>query len=308
MKSANLLYESENTLLPHLVEACPDAIIGVNSKGIVIIFNPAAALLTRHPVETALGKMHIAELYGNLEIAKTVKAAIYSKKFGGQNRLNGYETEIVDSSGRHIPIRLSAALLIENGQEAGSVGFFHDLTHQKKLEEKLRNLSITDGLTGLYNQRHFYTSLSDELSRARRHGRNLSVIGFDLDKFKQCNDRFGHLEGDNVLRLIGDILHTETRKSDMSFRYGGDEFFVLLPETNREQALNVAGKIRRVFNERWPFDSKTGMAGDFRVTLSMGVIQYTDENETTELIKNVDILMYSAKKEGGDRVASHVEQ
>jgi diguanylate cyclase (GGDEF)-like protein/PAS domain S-box-containing protein len=308
VKSANLLYESEDTLLPHLVEACPDAIIGVNSKGIVIIFNPAAALLTRHPVETALGKMHIAELYGNLEIAKTVKAAIYSKKFGGQNRLNGYETEIVDSSGRHIPIRLSAALLIENGQEAGSVGFFHDLTHQKKLEEKLRNLSITDGLTGLYNQRHFHSSLSDELLRARRHSRNLSVIGFDLDKFKQCNDRFGHLEGDNVLRLIGDILHTETRKSDMSFRYGGDEFFVLLPETNREQALNVAEKIRRVFNERWPFDSKAGMAGDFRVTLSMGVIQYTDEKETTELIKRLDILIYSAKKEGGDRIASHVEQ
>jgi diguanylate cyclase (GGDEF)-like protein/PAS domain S-box-containing protein len=308
MKNDNLLYESQETLLSRLIDACPDAIIGINTKGIVTIFNPAAALLTKYPVETALGKMHIAEFYGNLETAKAIKAAIYSKKFGGQNRLNGYETEIVDSSGRHIPIRLSAALLIENNQEAGSVGFFHDLTHQKKLEEKLRNLSITDGLTGLYNQRHFYTSLSDELSRARRHGRNLSVIGFDLDKFKQCNDRFGHLEGDNVLRLIGDILHTETRKSDLSFRYGGDEFFVLLPETNREQAVNVAEKIRRVFNERWPFDSKVGFTSEFRVTLSMGVIQYTDENETTELIKRLDILIYSAKNGGGDRIASLVEK
>lgn len=304
MDNANVLYQSAETLLPHLIEACPDAIIGVNNKGVIIIFNPAAAAMTKHPIEDVLGKMHISDFYGSLEMARSIKKAICSKKFGGQNRLSGYETEIWDSSGHSIPIRLSAALLIENGREAGSVGFFHDLTHQKKLEEKLRNLSITDGLTGLYNQRHFYTSLSVELSRAKRHTRNLSVIGFDLDEFKQCNDRYGHLEGDNVLRLVGDILHAETRKSDLSFRYGGDEFFVILPETDIEQALRVAEKIRRVFNERWPFDLSAGKAARFRVTLSMGVIQYADETEATELIKKLDIRIYSAKKAGGNQIAS----
>jgi diguanylate cyclase (GGDEF)-like protein/PAS domain S-box-containing protein len=300
----NVLYQSAEILLPHLIGVCPDAIIGVNNEGIIIIFNSAAAALTRYPIEDVLGKMHISDFYGSLDMARSIKKAIYSKKFGGQNRLNGYETEIVDSSGRHIPIRLSAALLIENNQEAGSVGFFHDLTHQKKLEEKLRTLSITDGLTGLYNQRHFYTSLSVELSRAKRHNRNLSVIGFDLDEFKQCNDRYGHLEGDNVLRLVGDILKTGTRESDLSFRYGGDEFFVILPETDLQQALRVAEKIRQIFNRRWPFDSSAGQADQFRVTLSMGVIQYTDETEATELIKKLDILIYSAKKAGGNQVAS----
>jgi len=304
MKIAHSLYESAEILLPHLVDACPDAIIGVNNKGIVIIFNPAAADMTNHAIGAVLGKLHIAELYGNMKNAKAVKAAIYSKKFGGKNRLIGYETSIVNNAGNRIPIRLSAALLIENGQEVGSVGFFHNLTIRKRLEEKLRILSITDGLTNLYNQRHFYTSLSNELARAKRHNRNLSAIGFDIDNFKQCNDRFGHLEGDNVLRLVGEILHAETRQSDLPFRYGGDEFFVLLPETNHEQAVTVAEKIRITFNERWPFDTGKEGAKHFRATLSMGVIQRTDETDHLELIRKIDLMIYTAKREGGNRVVA----
>lgn len=302
MGNKNFIYGSAEIFLPNLIEVCPDAIIGVNKKGVIIIFNPAAAALTKHSVDAVLGKMHITKIYNSLEVARSVKAAIYSKKYGGQNRLSGYETEIIDSAGNLIPIRLSAALFIEEGEEAGSIGFFHDLTTQKKLEEKLRKLSITDGLTGLYNQRHFYSLLSAELSRARRHNRNMSLIGFDLDKFKQCNDIFGHLEGDNALRLIGDVLNTETRKSDISFRYGGDEFFVILPETDLDQALKVAEKIRRKFNVCWPFDLALGNAGQFRVTLSMGVIQYANEEEVNELIKKLDILIYEAKKAGGNQV------
>lgn len=295
---------SSRVLLPRLVDACPDAIIGIDKKGTVMIFNPAAATLTGYPINEALGKMHITDFYGSAEVARSVKAAIYSPRYGGENRLDGYETEILDHSGSHIPIRLSAALLIDEGREIGSIGFFHDLTRQKKLEEKLKMLSITDGLTGLYNQRHFHESLSREMARAKRHKRNLSLIGFDLDEFKQCNDRLGHLEGDNTLRLVGDILKTQTRKSDLSFRYGGDEFFIILPETNQAQAFEVAEKIRRTFNERWPFDSLIPKEQPFRVTLSIGVVEYGGEEDPKELIKKLDILIYSAKRTGGDRIAS----
>jgi diguanylate cyclase (GGDEF)-like protein/PAS domain S-box-containing protein len=305
MNDDKLLYDSLGVILPHLVDACPDAIIGVNREGVVTIFNPAAAALTGHAMEAALGRMHITGFYRDIKNARDVKAAIYSEGFGGKNRLVGYETEIVDQVGTVIPIRLSAALLVENGQEMGSVGFFHDMTVQKRLEEKLRTLSITDGLTGLYNQRHFYTCLSNELARAIRHNRPLSIIGFDLDKFKQCNDTYGHLEGDNVLRLIGNILNTETRKSDLSFRYGGDEFFVLLPETNREQTIIAAEKILRIFSARWPYDSVAGKDGQFSVGLSMGVVQRTDETDIRELIKKVDLMIYAAKKSGGNHVMAH---
>jgi diguanylate cyclase (GGDEF)-like protein/PAS domain S-box-containing protein len=308
MTDGKLLRESQGDILPHLVDACPDAIIGVNTKGMVTIFNPAAAALTGHTIEDAVGKMHITRFYKDSNDARMVKSAIYSEEFGGKNRLVGYETEIIDSVGNIVPIRLSSALLVENGKETGSVGFFHDMTVQKKLEEKLRTLSITDGLTGLYNQRHFYTCLSNELSRAIRHSRPLGIIGFDLDKFKECNDNYGHLEGDNVLRLIGDVLISETRKSDLSFRYGGDEFFVLLPEANREQIMTVAEKILRVFKERWPYDSAAGRNGQFLVGLSMGVIQRTDESDPLELIHKIDVLIYAAKKSGGNRVVGHPAQ
>ncbi len=308
MTDGKLLYESMGGFLPQLVDVCPDAIIGVNTKGIVTIFNPAAAALTGHPIEDAVGTMHITRFYKDINDARMVKSAIYSEEFGGKNRLVGYETEIIDSVGNIVPIRLSSALLVENGKETGSVGFFHDMTAQKKLEEKLRTLSITDGLTGLYNQRHFYTCLFNELSRTIRHNRPLGIIGFDLDNFKKCNDTFGHLEGDNVLRLIGAVLISETRRSDLPFRYGGDEFFLLLPETTREQTMTVAEKILRVFHERWPYDSAAGRNGQFRVGLSMGVIQRTDESDPVELIHKVDLLIYAAKKSGGDRVVAQPAQ
>ena len=218
-------------------------------------------------------------------------------------RLEGFETSIVDINSLIIPIRLSAALIIDNGNEVGSVGFFHDLTNQKALEEKLHILSITDGLTDLFNQRHFHACLADEIDRVVRYNSPLSLICFDLDNFKDCNDRLGHLEGDNVLRRIGNLLKVITRHSDKSFRYGGDEFFVLLPETGLKQAIITAEKIRQIFNDSWPYEiSGTGALS--RVTLSMGVVQREDETSGVALIKRADVAMYNAKNQGGNRVIS----
>jgi len=296
------LYQFKETLLPNLVELCPDGIIGVDERGIVNIFNPAAAMLVNRAAQDVLGNLHIREIYGSLDRARAIKLAIYGDGHGGKNRLEGFETEIVNAQGRAIPIRLSAALLIEDGREVGSVGFFHDLTQRKNLEEKLRILSITDGLTGLYNQRYFYICLSDELTRARRYNRPMSLITFDLDHFKQCNDRLGHLEGDNVLRMVGNLLQAETRHSDLCFRYGGDEFFVLLPEVSLDQARLTAEKIRRLFNERWLFEAISVGSPPFRVSMSMGVIQRLDDTDAQGMIQRADMAMYAAKKAGGDQV------
>lgn len=300
------LFESRETLLTHLVDVCPDGIIGVDSAGMVIIFNPKAADMLQRPVDSVLGKLHIRDIYGSFEKARIIKAAIYSDDHGGANRLEGFETDIVDAGGKSIPIRLSAALLRSDGKEIGSVGFFHDLTRRKTLEEKLRILSITDGLTGLYNQRYFYICLSEELKRAGRYGRPLSIITFDLDHFKQCNDRFGHLEGDNVLRMVGDLLNTVTRQSDFCFRYGGDEFFILLPETPLSRAAVTAEKIRTRFNEQWLFSAFEDKDAGFRVSLSIGVAERRDETEPQALIQRVDMAMYRSKRAGGDRVTTVV--
>jgi len=205
-------------LFPELIELCPDGIIGVDRRGIITLFNNKAASLSGRPACEVVGCLHVSAIYGGLDQARAIKAAIYAPNHGGPERLEGYETHMVDTNDRRRPIRLSAVLLKQNGTEIGSVGFFHDLTEQKQLEEKLRLLSITDGLTGLFNQRHFYACLADELARARRYGRPLSLICLDLDHFKQVNDRYGHLEGDNLLRLVGNLLKDATRSSDMAFR------------------------------------------------------------------------------------------
>jgi diguanylate cyclase (GGDEF)-like protein/PAS domain S-box-containing protein len=290
-------------IITNLIAVCPDGIIGVDLHGTVVIFNGKATSLTRRKAEDVLGCLDIGKIYGNREQARRIKAALYSEDYGGIGQLEGFETSIVDSDGKTIPIRLSAVLIMDEGTEVGSVGFFHDLTNQKAMEERLHNLSITDGLTNLFNQRHFHSSLADEIDRVRRYNSPLSLICLDLDRFKVCNDRYGHLEGDNVLRSVGNLLNIVTRHSDKAFRYGGDEFFVLLPETNLVQATITAGKIRQMFNENWPFE--TGGSGPpTRVTLSIGVVERQDETSGEALIKRADIAMYNAKAQGGDRVVA----
>ena len=290
-------------IITNLIAVCPDGIIGVDLQGTVVIFNTKAALLTRRRVEDVLGSLDIGQIYGDREQARRIKSAIYAEEYGGVGRLEGFETSITDTDGKIVPIRLSAVLIMDNSTEVGSVGFFHDMTNQKALEERLHNLSITDGLTNLFNQRHFHSSLADEIDRVKRYNSPLSLICFDLDRFKECNDRYGHLEGDNVLRRVGNLLNVVTRHSDKAFRYGGDEFFVLLPETNLSQATITAEKIRQMFNESWPFE--TGNAGaNPQVTLSIGVVERKDETSGEALIKRADVAMYTAKTQGGNRVVA----
>lgn len=294
---------TSNNTFSNLIAVCPDGIIGVNKHGTVVIFNLKAATLTRRKCGDVLGSLEIGHIYGSREQAQRIKAILYSEDFGGAGRLDGFETAIVDIDNKIIPIRLSAVLITESGKEIGSVGFFHDLTNQKIMERKLGKLSITDGLTTLYNQRYFHACLCEEIERTIRYNRPLSLICFDLDNFKNYNDRFGHLEGDNALRHIGNLLNVVTRSTDKCFRYGGDEFFVMLPETDLGHALIAAEKIRQTFNDSWPYETLESDVFS-KVTLSIGVVQRQNETSGEPLTKRADMAMYNAKNQGGDMVVS----
>ncbi len=295
---------NEKEFLVNLVALCPDGVIAINRSGLITIFNRAAEALTGHSAEETIGKRNIIDIYPSPEIARDIKRHLYSDTYGEKGYLEGYSIEIKTETGQKIPIRLSAALIYKNNEEVGSVGFFHDLSPQKKIEKKLRRLSITDALTGLYNQRHFYSTLSKEIGRALRYQRSLSLICFDLDHFKDCNDQLGHLEGDNILRIVGKLLLDIVRKSDTAYRYGGDEFFVLLPEAELQNAKQTCEKIRTSFNAHWPYDVAYKDIDLKPVTLSAGVAQL-EENETAEtLIKRADFAMYEAKRQGGDVVVA----
>ena len=215
--------------------------------------------------------------------------------------LEGFEVDVATKQGRTVPIRLSATLIYQDGLEVGSVGFFHDLTQKREMEARLLELSITDGLTGLFNHRHFHAVLSTEMERTGRYDRPFSLIVLDLDNFKLCNDRFGHIEGDHILRLVGETAKETLRGTDSAFRYGGDEFTIILPETTLESASTVAEKFRETFKAKCPCDIPSDKADGLKITLSLGVAQAEKGEEAASLMKRADLAMYEAKRSGGDR-------
>ncbi|MGE0084207.1 MAG: diguanylate cyclase [Desulfococcaceae bacterium] len=299
--------KEEKDFLANMIAMCPDSIMGVNRQGTVIIFNSAAEKLLGYKAHEVIGKMGIAEVYGSREIAREIKKKIYSPEYGGQGRIEGLELDAVNRMGHHIPLRLSAIIMEKDGQETGSVGFFHDLTLHRQMENRLRELSVTDSLSGLFNQRHFYAMLSKEIERSRRYARDLSLICFDLDHFKQCNDHLGHLEGDNIIRMIGEILKESLRKTDSAFRYGGDEFMVLMPETDMGNARYTADRIRENFNSRWSF-SHLCKDSLIPVTLSMGIARLSPDESAENFVKRADMAMYEAKRAGGNRAVEAAMQ
>ena len=164
---------------------------------------------------------------------------------------------------------------------------------KQKLEEEIQRLSITDDLTGLYNHRYFFKTLEGELVRLTRQKTSLSLLMFDLDNFKKYNDLYGHLEGDKVLRKIGQIVRHSIRSNvDSGYRYGGDEFAALLIGASLDQALTIAERIRSFIEQ----------AGFQNITVSVGLAEFKNLFDLEEFVKSADDAMYVAKHSGGNRV------
>jgi len=170
-----------------------------------------------------------------------------------------------------------------------------------RLYQEAQRLSITDGLTGLYNSRHFYAVLKKEMARADRYDRPLSLVMMDIDNFKSYNDTHGHLAGDDLLQELARVLRAEIRESDLAFRYGGEEFALLLPETERQAAGLMAERIRAILAARQFTVKETGRSG--HVTVSMGVAMYpADAHDERGFVYAADTALYAAKAAGKNRV------
>jgi diguanylate cyclase (GGDEF)-like protein len=178
----------------------------------------------------------------------------------------------------------------------------------KKLQDEielknreLERLSISDGLTGLYNHRHIHALLNEEFERADRTGERLTVAMFDLDRFKGVNDTYGHQAGDRVLEQLADILRESAREIDRLGRYGGEEFMVLLPDTSIDDAVVFVERVRREVARR-PFNISDDQA--LRMTISAGVATYPHPRikNPEMLVRLADEALYAAKSAGRDRV------
>jgi len=199
-------------------------------------------------------------------------------------------------------------VLKADGTIAYLEGFVEDITKRKQMEEalreseeKYRELSIIDDLTQLYNSRHFYDQLKMEIDRAERYRQPLTLLLLDLDDFKRFNDAYGHVEGDHVLLRVGQVIKRSLRQTDSAYRYGGEEFVILLPMTTSADGAVTAERIRVEFR-REVFSPAPGQ--DVHVTVSIGLAQYKPQEEMKTFVHRVDQLMYQGKKNGKDRVCS----
>jgi diguanylate cyclase (GGDEF)-like protein len=178
--------------------------------------------------------------------------------------------------------------------------YLSGLDAEAKYHEEIYRMTIVDGLTQIHNKRYLFEALDKELIRARRYDRQLSLLIFDIDYFKNINDQYGHLAGDHVLRDLARIVQERIRRDEVFARYGGEEFVIVLPETPLAGGVALAENLRaRVETHPFAFQGER-----IPVTISVGCAMLGEEKTAAELIQRADDKLYEAKRGGRNRVCS----
>jgi diguanylate cyclase (GGDEF)-like protein len=173
-----------------------------------------------------------------------------------------------------------------------------EIEERKRVEQQLHRLATTDPLTGALNRRHFFELVEQEFDRSQRYGRQISIILVDLDHFKEINDSYGHIAGDQLLQAVADRFNQSLRQMDVFGRYGGDEFIVLLPETSIEQARLAARRLHKVVTSN-PVETSRG---SIPLAISIGVASLANTDDMEKLLIRTDQALYKAKAAGRNRV------
>jgi diguanylate cyclase (GGDEF)-like protein/PAS domain S-box-containing protein len=289
LERLNIELRNTKQYLESLIQSTIDAIITTDTENRIEYINDGALRVLGYAKDDLMG-VAVAGIYaGGVE-----EVAFIRRRLEESESLQDYETELKRKSGETVPVNASISPVFDSdGTVRSIVAVCKDITRQKQLERELKELSMKDSLTGLYNQRSFYDRLAEEIERARRQKHPLSMLLFDIDQFKSYNDGKGHLEGDRVLQTAGQVVMQSTREYvDLGFRYGGDEFTVILPEAGEGQAMQIAERIRSGFRER----------GFEDLTLSIGLMTYQSGLSQKSFIHLTDSAMYKAKRAGGDQI------
>ncbi|MCW8138676.1 MAG: GGDEF domain-containing protein [Planctomycetota bacterium] len=282
--------EDEVARLRGIVRQARDIIVTTDLEGGITEFNEEAEQVLGWSASEVLGQS-ADRFYVN----KRARTRLIERLKAEPSGVGRDDVEVRTKSGERRWLNLSLSWLTDAaGARVGTIGVSKDVTKRRQLEEELRRLSVSDKLTGLFNQSHFFHRLEVEKERAIRLKHDLSLLYFDLDHFKQLNDSLGHREGDQVLVQIGRILFESIRKEvDSAFRYGGDEFTVLLPGADAAQAMRFAERVRLRIEGQ-------DMHG---VRASMGICPFDVENRALQLVEKADEAMYVAKRSGGNCIA-----
>jgi diguanylate cyclase (GGDEF)-like protein/PAS domain S-box-containing protein len=270
--------------LEAILGSTSDAIITTDLRGRVMYFSPGAEkLLCRRSLDTVGAPAAGLYAQGRQDACAVMRMLL------AKGSISDHETALLASDGREVPVSMSAALLRDPaGRIIGTLGISKDISRRVELERRLREMSITDTVTGLYNHRHFEERAAAEVQRAKRLRQHLSLLLIDLDRFKEANDLWGHLEGDRILRETAAVLTQCLRQDvDAAFRYGGDEFVVLLPGLDAGNVAKVAERIRKTSSEK-PYAAV--------VTLSIGISTLVVGDGARDLIRRADAQMYRVKR------------
>ncbi len=276
--------------LENLLHSTRDAIVTTSTDGRISFLNRGALQMLGWNEDELLG--HHAHEFFDGGVSETNGLLKLLEETGEPITR---ETRLRHKDGSFVHVSVTFSLVPgASGKTASVLAICRDITEQKRLAQELRELSLRDGLTGLYNQRYFRERFRAEVERARRQSHPLSLVLLDLDNFKPYNDTFGHLEGDHALEAVAEVVNEVTRGSvDLGFRYGGDEFCVILTEADEHTARRIAERIR----ERFEMLAMEGL------TLSIGVMTTNGQPMSPEaFIREADARMYQAKRDGGNRV------
>ncbi len=271
-----------------------DAIILADRTGSIIFWNDSARKIFGYSEEEILGKpltILMPEQYRgpHEQGLKHIKSTGKSEYIGRIHEMRGLR-----KTGETFPIELSVAMWGVGGKTFFS-GIIRDITKRKQLESEMQILATTDTLTHVFNRIKYDELMKREIERVRRYNHPLSIIMFDIDHFKKVNDTYGHMVGDSVLCALAQIVKENLRETDSLIRWGGEEFVIIAPETDLQEAGKLARRIRKAA-ESYQFD-QVG-----RVTISLGVTRFLKDDTEDAFIKRVDDAMYTAKKKGRNRV------
>ncbi len=297
------LLEDNASLFEALIDLLPAPVYIKDSRGQFLQFNSAFAQLWNLPEDhhQLLGN-NLAKVYGD---HPTIEDLHQREQALMQDR--GCRIDQLDCSdvlGKPAIFHIhSCATQDEQGNLTGFVAILFDITARVELERKLEQLSQVDELTNIGNRRHGMAHLDSALDHARRHHFNLSLTMLDIDLFKQVNDQYGHKAGDLALQEIAHVLQRLTRSSDTLFRYGGEEFVVILPNTGQSGALTLAERFRETIVEH-PFQMPNGDTQ--QLTVSIGVASFPDDAaDSSSLFLAADAALYQAKSHGRNRTVHY---
>lgn len=291
-----------------IIGNCADAVVVVDTDQTITYANNSAELMFNRSGDSFVGQPLDILIPKQTRTQHRSQASSYRDGDEPARFMENRSVPIlgVRADGSEFPVNISI-LKSNSGSDVAMVAVIRDVTAQKELEEELQRLASTDPLTGILNRRTFLGRAEEECDRARRYGRPMALAMIDIDHFKTVNDTFGHAMGDQAICHIADVISAGLRKSDVFCRWGGEEFALILAETNDQPALLTAQRLRLSIEETPLLRDEVGEV-PLQLRVSVGVGGFHPDEETLEaFIDRVDQALYSAKRTGRNKVCGIVD-